>query len=439
MPQTDPKNAHTTFDESATPTVSKAYLRYVIFLLAIVNMFNYIDRTILSVVLQPIKDDLGLSDTQLGLLTGLAFALFYAVCGIPIARWADRGVRRNIISLAIAVWSVMTALTGIAQNFYHLLLARIGIGAGEAGCLPPSHSIISDYFPVEKRSSALAIHATGATLGGMIGLALGGWIATLYGWRAAFLLLGLPGLLLALIVRFTLKEPPRGYSDDISTTDPPAPLSMTLRKLFQKKSYFHLIMASALAVFSLVGINQWLPSFYTRNYGLTTAQTGFFFGFVYGAGGAVGAILGGFLADLLTRRNIRYVAWFACIIYLLAFPFCFGLFFMPNAFLALTLNFVYVMITGASNGPIFAMIQGVAGVHTRAVAIAISMFVCSVVGMGAGPFFVGYLSDLLAGSLGDHSLKYALVVSSCLTLFPAVHFFLASKHLGQDFAGSKQA
>ncbi len=236
--------------ESPTAEVihySSVYKRYVLGLLLVVYASNFLDRQILAILLQPIKQEMGLSDTQLGLLSGIAFALFYATLGIPLARWADKHNRVNLISVCIAIWSGMTALTGMAGNFLQLLLARIGVGIGEAGCSPPAHSIIADYFAADTRAKAMAIYFLGLPLGSVLGYLLGGWINELYGWRIALLCVGLPGLVLAVVVRLTLREPPRGHADGIKETDQLAPsLKETLAGLWSNHSFRHLAAGTSL-------------------------------------------------------------------------------------------------------------------------------------------------------------------------------------------------
>ena len=185
---------------------SQRYARYVLFVLFVVYIFNFIDRQILSILIDPIKEDLGVSDTAMGFLTGLAFAVFYTVAGIPIARLADRGVRRTIIAVGLAVWSLMTALSGAAQSFVQLALARVGVGVGEAACSPPAHSLISDYFPPEKRATAISFYNSGISIGVMFGYLAGGWIVQFFNWRVAFLVVGLPGILMAVVIRLTIRE-----------------------------------------------------------------------------------------------------------------------------------------------------------------------------------------------------------------------------------------
>ena len=255
---------------------------YALGILVVVYTFNFIDRQILSILLESIKTDLDLSDTSLGFLTGFAFALFYATLGIPIAKYADKGNRRNLIALSLGIWSFMTALSGLAQNFFHLLFARIGVGVGEAGCSPPAHSMIADYFPANKRSTALGIYSLGIPFGIMFGLFAGGWINEVFGWRLAFFVVGIPGILLAFIFRFTVKEPIRGQAEGKVASEKQPSIYETVSYLIKKRSFRHLVFAAALAAFVGYGAITWLPSFFQRSYGMQTSDVGWYLGLILG-------------------------------------------------------------------------------------------------------------------------------------------------------------
>ncbi|HJP34942.1 MAG TPA: MFS transporter, partial [Gammaproteobacteria bacterium] len=298
-----------------------AVRHYALGVLVVVYTFNFIDRQILSILMQSIKIDLGLSDQALGFLAGFAFAAFYATMGIPIALWADRGNRRNLISLALAIWSAMTALSGMAQNFTHLALARIGVGIGEAGCSPPAHSLISDYYPPEQRATALGIYSMGIPLGIMFGLFIGGWINEAFGWRRAFFVVGLPGMLLALIVRLTLKEPPRGLSENRAAGDERPTFLETLRFLMKRPAFLHIAFGGALAAFVGYGVISWFPSFLIRTHGMNTAEIGLWLGIIIGIPGGAGIFLGGYVADKLGARDPRWYLWEVSVASIVALPF----------------------------------------------------------------------------------------------------------------------
>lgn len=412
---------------------SSRYLWYALSLLFAANLFNYMDRMVISVVLPLIKADLDLSDTQLGVLTGIAFAVFYATFGIPIARWADRGTRRTIVSLAIAVWSAMTVLCGMAQNFVHMMLARFGVGIGEAGCVPPSHSMIADFFPTERRATALGIHTSGATLGIVGGLVLGGYIAETWGWRWAFFMLGAPGLLLAIVTQLTLREPTRGAHEDAAVDVPQPPLREVLRYFARRRSYVHLVIVFAMGSFAAFGIQMWLPSFYVRSFGMSTAEVGFYFGIAFGLGSAMGTLGGGYVADWMGKGDMRRPLLILGVgASAMTLPLSLGVLLSPWAALALSLNLVSSTIGGLANGPLFAAIQSVVDNRMRAIAVAILMFSSSMIGVGLGPLFAGMLSDMLAPRFGDDSLRYSLVILSCLGVYPIVHLWLAVRALPHD-------
>ena len=281
---------------------------YALGILVVVYTFNFIDRQILSILLEPVKTDLGLSDTQMGLLTGFAFAMFYATLGIPIARFADRTNRRNLIAAALAIWSGFTALSGLAQNFWHMLAARIGVGVGEAGCSPPAHSMIADYYPAEQRATALGIYSLGIPFGIMFGLFAGGWINEFFGWRAAFFVVGVPGLLLAILVRYSLAEPPRGMAEGRTDSGEQPSIGETLAYLWQKKSFRHMSFAAALTAFVGYGFVTWAPAFLIRSFGMGTGEIGTWFGLILGVAGGIGIAGGGYLADKFWSQRRQMVS-----------------------------------------------------------------------------------------------------------------------------------
>jgi predicted MFS family arabinose efflux permease len=288
------------------------YRRYVLGLLAVVYTFNYTDRQILAILLQPIKKELLLTDTQLGFLSGMAFALFYVSLGVPIARLADRSHRVNIISVSIFLWSLMTALSGLAASFWHLLLTRVGVGIGEAGCTPPAHSLISDYFAADQRSSALAVYSLGVPVGAFLGMLIGGWVAEWYGWRNAFFVVGLPGLALAVLVRLSIREPARGLADGRSADsqegdDEKAPtLGQVLSFLWSRKTFRHITMGTALLAAGAFASASWIPPFLIRSHGMGLGEVGTWLSLLTLVGGVTGVLAGGYFGDLLSRVNVRW-------------------------------------------------------------------------------------------------------------------------------------
>jgi predicted MFS family arabinose efflux permease len=416
----------------AAAGASASYVWYVVILLSVVNLFNYMDRMALSVLAPAIKSDLDLSDLELGLLAGFAFALFYAVCGIPIARWADRGIRRDIIALSLGVWSVMTALSGAAQNFWHLLLARVGLGVGEAGGVTPAQSLLCDYVPVTRRPGMFALHTFGLAAGMMLGMAFAGRLGETLGWRWTFVVLGLPGIVLALIIRLTLREPARGALD--ATRDEPVRISLgqALNTLWRCSTYRLLLLLSVLNVFVYAGLSQWWPSFYTRVHGLSMSSVGVSLGVANGAGYAAGLLIGGLLANKAAQRDMKLPLLVGALTAVLALPAALGMLFVHSASLSMLLAALTVLLHSVPFGAIIAAIYSVVSSRMRATTGALTAFCQSVVGFGLGPLFVGALSDALVPSFGSHSLRYALLAPVCL--FPLMSLLLcgAARTLPED-------
>ena len=410
----------------------RLYTHYVLAILTLVSLSNYLDRMILAVLLDPIKQELGLHDWQLGMLTGFAFAAFYASFGLPIARLADRSRRTVVLGVALGVWSIMTALCGAAQNFVQLLLARFGVGAGEAGCVPTGHSLIADYYPREERAPAISIFQTGGALGSMLGIMLAGMLAERIGWRMTFVALGLPGLLLMLVVFLTVREPPRGRFET-SPAPPPTKGSITVyRELLRQKTYRNLVIGFALGMFAAYGVMQWSPSFFLRSHGMTLTDVGFWYGLTSGTGGVAGVLAGGFLARPLIRRDRRWEAWFPGWSYLCATPIYVALFAVPSLDLALVLTLVGSFISALGLGPGLASLQSVTTADRRATAVALVMFASAIFGLGGGPFLVGLLSDLTFPTFGANSLRLALVCSTLMLVWAAFHFFRAARSFRDD-------
>ncbi len=415
--------------QSAPP--SKSYRRYVLLLLTLVYALNFVDRQILVILSESIKVDMELSDSQLGLLTGFAFAIFYVSMGIPIARWADRGNRRNIITLAITIWSGMTALSGLTQNYWQLLMARIGVGIGEAGGSPPAHSIISDYYPVKERGRAMSIYSTGVYIGVLLGFLVGGWINHTYGWRMAFFVVGIPGFVMALLLRYTLREPIRGQMDT-APMEATRPLSQTLNILWKLKSFRWFTLGAALTAFTSYGIGNFLPSFLIRSHEFDSMQVGIALAGTTALGGAIGTFLGGMFADKLGQKDMRWYLWISAIPALLAVPFTLSALFSDHTQLMLVGLFCSATLGAFYLGPTIAISHTLVSASMRAMASAVLFFVLNLIGLGLGPLFVGLISDALAPTLGDDSLRYALAIASCMGVLSAICFMLASRHLLKD-------
>lgn len=401
-------------------------------MLFLVYVFNFIDRQILSILIDPIKEELGVSDSAMGFLTGFAFAIFYAVAGIPIARLADRGVRRSIIAVGLTVWSVMTALCGLAGNFLQLAAARIGVGVGEAACSPPSHSLISDYFPPERRATAISIYNSGIAIGVLLGYLAGGWIAQFFGWRAAFFVVGVPGVFVALLVRFTLREPPRGQMDGPGADTGTEPLREVARFLLARKSFLCLAIAGGMSAFSAYGFGTWLPPFLGRVHGMQSGEIGSWLGLISGIGGFIGMILGGWITDRLGRRDKRWYMWVPAISLALYYPFVLMFLLLDNVRVGLLLYLPGVIFASMYLGPVIAITHAMVKVRMRAVASAILLFALNLIGMGAGPQIVGVLTDLLTPAYGVEAIRYSLLLTATSKMVSIVLFLLAARWLLQD-------
>ena len=411
---------------------SPAVRNYALGVLVVVYTFNFIDRQILSILLEPIKQDLGLSDSALGMLTGFAFALFYATLGIPIARFADRSNRRNLIAWALAIWSAMTAVSGLAQNFWHLLLARIGVGVGEAGCSPPAHSMLADYFPKENRATALGIYSLGIPFGILFGFIAGGWLNEFFGWRVAFFIVGVPGLLLAILVRFTLREPPRGMAEGRVADEEQPTIMETFRFLWSKRSFRHMAVGGGLTAFVGYGVITWVPSFLIRSYGMNTGDVGTYLGLILGIPGGIGIALGGYLADRYGARDTRWYLWIVSVALIASTPLFFGVYLSNTAFASLMFLILPILLGNFYQATTFSQTQGLVSLRMRSVAAAVLLFILNMIGLGAGPQAVGILSDVLQPSYGDESLRYALLILSTVQIWAAYHYYQAGKSLKED-------
>lgn len=410
------------------------YVWWVIFLLTAVNACNYMDRMALSVLLPLIKSDLHLSDGQLGLLVGLAFSVFYAICGLPIARWADRGTRRDIIALALVVWSAMTALSGAAQNYWHLFLARVGVGAGEAGCLPPAQSLLCDYVPLSRRSGVFAIHNFGLIAGMMLGMALAGFLGSQIGWRWTFAALGLPGILLALLVRFGLREPVRERLNP-AVAEPSQPsFGDTVAELARCRTYRLLMVFLVLNGLVQYGSNQWWPSFYARTFELDLSAVGAYLGTAIAAGAGIGLLIGGTLANKVAQRDVRLPLLVGAAASGLSFPAALGALFVPSLQGSILLIALTSAFWSVATGPVIAAVYSVSLPVMRATAGAITIFFTSVIGFGMGPWFVGLLSDILQPTFGVQSLRYALCAPACLVPLVGWALWSAAKQLPNDLS-----
>jgi predicted MFS family arabinose efflux permease len=410
-----------------TEVISTRQKNYTLFVLVLVFTSSHVDRQIMGILGQPIKESLQISDTQLGLLTGIMFAVFYATLGMPMAMWADRRNRRNLISFSVFLWSGMTALCGAAASFTQLLLLRIGVGVGEAGSNPPSHSIIADLYPKEQRATAMAIFGTGINWGILIGFLVGGWINEWYGWRTAFVVVGLPGIFLALLVRFTLKDPPRGYAEaegkDLPKVTPP-PFWSVVKFMLHNPVLRNIIAAGALIAFTGYASVIWIPIYLVRIHGMGTGEVGTYLALFIGVGGAVGIYLGGRLADFLAARHgEQWLPWMVAIVSLLGLPFLYFCFTAATQTGALWAYALPAALGTVYVAPGFALIQNQTPTEMRSVAAAINLFIINIIGLGLGPFSIGFFSDMFSPEYGLDGLRYALMTSLVVILWGSFHYY----------------
>ncbi|MFP6816682.1 MAG: MFS transporter [Pseudomonadales bacterium] len=404
---------------------------YVLVLLTLTAAFNFVDRQILGVLLEPIGQEFDLPDSMLGLLSGIAFAAFYAVLGIPIAVMADRFNRRKIIVICIAIFSVMTTLCGAAANFVQLFLARIGVGVGEAGTMPASQSILADLYPVEERSSAMGLLAAGGNIGLMLGLLIGGWVNEWFGWRTAFLVAAVPGMLLALTIHFTVREPPR------TTTAMPSThwfkeawdgIALVGRVLSMRR----FVMGGTLYGLAAYGIHTWMPVYYIRYHGMSTGEAGTAISIIVGVLGGIGAVAGGALCTRLSRHDLRWSAWVPGLAILISVPLLIAMLMTDNTWLALGLFVIPGILSSVYAGPTWAVIQELVPPNRRAIAVSVYMLIYNLIGLGLGPLAVGILSDLYIPSLGDESLRWAMITVLLVSLGGVTAYYLASRSVIAD-------
>jgi predicted MFS family arabinose efflux permease len=414
------------------------YARFVLGALFIVYIFNFLDRQILSVLVEPIKQELGASDTAMGLLTGFAFAVFYTGAGLPLARVADRHSRTGLIAAGLVVWSLMTAASGLARSYAQLALARIGVGIGEASFTPSAHSLIADYFPPARRAGAMAVFAAGASLGAILGNVVGGVVGQAVGWRAAFFVVGLPGLLAAVWFRLSVREPPRGISEARHAAPQQHSTLAVVRRLLSSPSFAFLAVSASLHGFSSYGSSAWNAVFLMRVHGLSLAQTGLVLGLVSGSAGFVGQIVCGRLADRLGQRDPRWYMYFPAITSIAALPFLVGFLLIPDLWLAVAISVPGAFAASSWTGPTYAMAQGLAPLQMRAVASALVVFMLNLIGMGLGPLFVGWLNDALAPSLGLEAVRYSLLVAAIPHTLAAIFNLLAARTLRRDLEAASR-
>jgi len=438
---------------AATPSpvinpVSTGYRRYALWVLLIIYTLNFLDRQVVNILAEPIKRDLGLADWQLGMMTGLAFAIFYTVLGIPIARLAETKNRPFIIGASVAAWSAFTVLCGFTQNFWQLILARIGVGVGEAGCTPPAHSLITDYVPREKRASAIAFYSIGTPLGTLAGMAMGGLIADAYGWRAAFMVAGAPGVVFALIAAFTLVEPRKALAAEMAArASTQISFAAALAVLATKKTFWLVALAASIKAFIGYGHAPFTASFFFRNHGPEIAQLagmfglksagflGLALGLIGGTAGVVGAWLGGVFADRLGAKDLRAYVTVPAIASLITIPIFITAVSLDTPMTAIGLLAINALLGTLWYGPVYATAQSIVDPALRATASAVLLLVINLIGLGLGPLLVGLLSDVLSGHVGlgeAQGVRWALIVSSTLGLAAFGLFWAARNSIREE-------
>ncbi|WP_114955087.1 spinster family MFS transporter [Sphingosinicella terrae] len=424
--------------ELAVPSEGRraSHRNVVLAFLVLIYAFNTIDRQIIAILQEPIRADFGLEDWQLGLLSGSAFALFYTIIGLPIARYTDRGGNRvTIISTALGLWSLLTAACGLAQNYVQLLLFRMGVGVGEAGCIPPSQSLIADYFAPRERGRAMGIYTSGIAIGALAGIMGGSWLAQAFGWRNALIMVGLPGIAVALLFKLIAREPPRGMADGGRLeADLTIPTGQALRILMANRTYRQIAAGGSLCAVATIGFSFWVPSFLIRNHGLSLAQVGTWWGLIFGFSGLVGAMLGGYLCDRLGRKDPKGILLIPVATMLLAIPFQIAGIVAGDPVLALVLFLVPTIAYSIWIVPMFTLSQGLVPVGVRATSSAVLSFIVNMVGLGFGPLLIGIISDYSGYLAGDAAtgLRWALLVLTASNIWAALHFFLGMRTIAGD-------
>ncbi|MEO1840995.1 MAG: MFS transporter [Pseudomonadota bacterium] len=411
-----------------TNTYSVRYRYFVLSVLLIAYVFSFIDRQLMTILLEPIKAEFGASDTAMGFLSGFAFALFYAVLGIPVARLADRWSRRNVLAMSMVVWSGMTALCGMAGTFWQLAVARVGVGVGEAGGTPPSHSLIASYFPPEERSTAMGIYGSGSQIGVLVGMLGGAVIADQMGWRSVFFIFGLPGVLVGLLVFMVVKEPLKSAVPD------PGSMLEDLTRLWRIPAFALISFATGFTALAGYGMGTWFPSFLIRVHGLTLIEAGLVLGVVGTFGALIGAISGGILCDRLASRDARWqlrlpsVGAGLSVIFLGLFvlwpesqQWRLGEYRVPHAVVFL---FFGGVVSSFWIGPTYAAIQTLTPDHLRSQASALLLLLLNLIGLGLGPVVVGALSDLLAPEFGAESIRYAMLISLVTVVIGSILYWM---------------
>lgn len=427
---------------SSSKYESSRYRYYVLGILTIVYAVNFIDRQLLVILQESIKAELLLSDKQLGLLSGFTFAVFYVLAGIPIARLADSGNRRNIVAVSLSIWSLMTAVSGFVGNYIQLLLARIGVGVGEAGCSPPAHSMVSDIFPPEKRAAAMSFYSIGINVGIMFGFLLGGYLSDVFGWRTAFVVVGLPGVALAVLMRLSVAEPQRGFSEHRQVKDAAAPFLVTVRAVFSQRFLVHMSLGAGVSALAGYGFVNWSASYYIRTYQVSASEAGTVLAMGVGVLGAVGTFFWGYMSDRFATKHAKWYAILPGIAMLMAIPPIIIMLMAQSKTLAIAAGMLPAMFSTAYMGAALATFHGSVEPRMRATASAIFFLILNIIGLGLGPTLVGVFSDFYQTipAWEASSLRYALLtVVPTAFAWASLHFFLAARTMSATLSPSAKS
>lgn len=412
----------------------RGYARYVLAVLGLISILDYYDRNLISILIEPIELGLHLDDAQIGLLSGIAFALAYGVCGIPIARLADRYGRVRVLTAGVVVWSLMTVMTARAIDFTSMVLARIGVALGEAGAFPATQALVAEYFPLERRGTALSVIGVCGGIGLTLALAGGGLLNDWVGWRGAFLISGVPGLLLAVLLWLTVREPDRAAAGSaLKAVSKKISGKKPLRVLMGRRSYVHLCIGLGFAAIGAYAQMTWAPAFLMRTYHLSTGQVGGYYSAAVGPATLVSIFLGGVLNDWFVRRG-RYSApvWMLVAAFGLTVPLSVVFYLTRDFALAMVLTVFSTVLGGLWVAPFYAVVQNLAGPELRAFSAAIASLIINVIGLSAGPYLAGLFSDLLAPRFGIQSLGISLNILNVTFVIGVVHFILASRTVHAD-------
>lgn len=414
--------------------ITDGHRRRALALLFLVSLFNYGDRNMIGVLVPAIKADLSLSDTQIGFITGLAFSLFYALMAVPIARLADVLSRKAVLSLALGIWSAMTVACGLAVSFFQLAVARVLVGVGEAGATPPSHAIIADLFPKDRRARALSVYSLGSPAGVIVAYLAGAWLTEEYGWRTTLFVFGLPGLVAALGIYLLLVEPPRGHSENADPDAAPAGLKEALATLLSKPAFVHNALGSGAYALLWIGLLAWTPSFFTRSHAMPLKDAGAWLALALGVSQLIALWTGGVWGDRLAARDVRWYPWLSTIVLLASMPFYFAVFLAADPRVAMAALFFAVLLSLMQTGPQHWVTQAVAGPRMRATASALYFLIVNLIA-GWGPQIIGLLSDTLAPTYGGASLGLAMLgIALVFSAWAAAHSWLTSRALVRDIA-----